>query len=153
LTLQSDGLPDKVVFHSLVSGYNVETPFTDPNSFFTYFFRNPPPNVEVSFVGLYAPAIVGQGQMAQALEMPGIKEAYERINELDIIVTSAANLSDEHNMLSSAASLADRLSKDYPDSAPHMKMLRKDGCVGHMLWLPLSAQGPIDNSKYPYRAL
>jgi DNA-binding transcriptional regulator LsrR (DeoR family) len=63
---------------------------------------------------------------------------------LDIVLTSAGSIHDKDSVLRRA-------------HAKHREqmdeMIEQDGCVGDMLWLPLSKQKPLDNSKYPYRAM
>lgn len=138
-----DDLPDTVVFHTLVAGFDFDTPVTDPNAFLTYF-TSPTMQVKTRFVLLHAPTIVQPGQMDDVLQLPGVKEAYQSIEQLDLIVTSAAVMTDEHGMLY----------RYYDRNSPEtVTLLQRDGCVGDMLWWPLARHGPLDPSQYPYRSL
>jgi DNA-binding transcriptional regulator LsrR (DeoR family) len=138
-------LPGTLILHSLVAGFDVNLPLTDPNSFFTYFSHQAIElQLKMRFVLLHAPAIVQPGRMQEILELPGIIEAYQSIDTLDIIVTSASSLSDRHFMLH----------RYYANKSEQMlEMLKRDGCVGDMLWLPLAPTGPIDMSTYQYRTM
>ena len=60
----TEDLPETLVFHAMVAGFNVEDPTLDPNAFFTYFANNPVMPVKTRFVGLHAPAIVRADQIA-----------------------------------------------------------------------------------------
>lgn len=134
LEIPRDDLPPRVQLHALVSGFDLYEPTTDPNTYFSHFVGRPAMQTEISFVGLHAPAVVRKRQLRGLRTLYGIKEAYQRVPELDIIVTSAGDWSDEHNPLL-------QLMKTSPDS---MDMLRDAGCVGDMLWRPLGRQGPIN---------
>ena len=50
-------LPDKIVFHALVAGFDVYDPTTDPNAFFTYFVDDPAIEVETGFVAFHSPSM------------------------------------------------------------------------------------------------
>ena len=80
-------LPKRIVFHAMVARFG-ENPLTDPNSFVGYFTSAPLP-VEIRFVGLMAPGLVSSGTARHLGTVEGIREAFERISELDVIVTSA----------------------------------------------------------------
>lgn len=136
----TDNLPKTVVFHTLVAGFDVDTPVTDPNAFLTYFVR-PAMQVDTRFVLLHAPAMVEPEEMPKVLALPGVEQARQSVHKLDLIVTSAAVINDPHSMLAR-----------YYDE-PTRDLLTRDGCVGDMLWWPLARHGPLDPTKYPYRSL
>ncbi len=128
-----EGLPKTVVFHALVSGFNLAQPSTAPNGFFTYFASDPGIHVDTKFVGLHAPALIKTEQFDELRALDGIREAYDRADEIDIIVTSASLWSDEHSML-----------RQYMEREPEdLKALEAAGCIGDMLWRPLGPQGPM----------
>lgn len=129
-----DGLPRAVVFHAMVAGFDVLDPTTDPNAFFTYFHDDPAIQVETRFVGLHAPAVVKAGQFEELKDLDGIRECYACKDEIDVIVTSASSWPDEHGML-----------RGYTGKSPKSeRALKAAGCVGDMLWRPLSRKGPIE---------
>ena len=130
----ADDLPETVVFHALVAGFNVEEPSTSPSAFFTYFVKDPALQIETRFVALHAPALVKTSLFAGLKSLAGIKEAYRRVEKLDIIVTSASLWHDEHNMLHTYMS----------KSKASMKSLTAAKCAGDMLWRPIGRQGPIE---------
>lgn len=143
LSQPTDGLPKDIVFHSLVAGFDLATPVLSPNAFFTYF-ASVALVVHARFVALHAPAIVRPDQMDAFLALPGIRDSRESAKDLDIILTSAGVMADEHSMLYRYYWTASRET---------ITRLRRDGCVGDMLWLPLARSGPIDLAKYEYRAM
>jgi DNA-binding transcriptional regulator LsrR (DeoR family) len=143
---QRHDLPKKLVFHALVGGFDVNIPGTAPNAFLA-LFDDPMIQsvVETEFVLLHAPPIVHPNQRGELLELPSIREAYESVRAgLDIILTSAGSIKDKDSVWRRAHAK----NREQMD-----EMIKQDGCVGDMLWLPLSRNKPLDNSKYPYRAM
>jgi DNA-binding transcriptional regulator LsrR (DeoR family) len=133
-----EGLPKKVVFHSVAVGFDVGSVLTDPGGFLAWIVDNPTVRVETAFVGLRAPAIVKIRQRREMLLLPGIREAAERVKELDIVVTGAGVLDDPHSMLH-------RYYANYsPETA---QFLRDNDCEGDILWLPLRETEPIRLDK------
>ncbi|MEI6809949.1 MAG: hypothetical protein WCN95_14625 [bacterium] len=129
----ADGLPETLVFHSMVAGFDVYDPTTDPNAFFTYFLPDPAMQVKTEFVGLHAPALVRTRQFAGLRELEGIKECYTDRKELDIVVTSASIWTDPHCLL-----------RQYTEkSKESLDVLRAAGCIGDLLWRPIAKSGPI----------
>ncbi|MEI6971240.1 MAG: hypothetical protein WCL44_06945 [bacterium] len=130
----TDGLPETVVFHSMVAGFDVYDPTTDPNAFFTYFLPDPALQVKTGFVGLHAPAVVRTRQFAGLKELEGIEECYAARKDLDIIVTSASIWSDQHCLL-----------RQYMEKSKNSLIaLKEAGCIGDLLWRPLAKSGPIE---------
>lgn len=129
-----EGLPKKVVFQSLTAGFDLETVVTDPNGFLSYLVGSPTVRVKTGFVGLRAPAIVKIDQREEVLALPGIKEAYDLAQSLDVVVTAAGVLDDEHSMLHR---YYDRYSKATAD------FLKRSRCVGDILWWPLRETEPV----------
>ncbi len=129
-----DHLPKEIVFHAMVAGFDVTAPTTDPNAFFTYFVRDPAMKVETSFVGLHAPALVAPRLLKELRRQPGIKEAYQRKHEINVIVTGASCLHDEHSALRRRLEVA----------GEPMDALEKTGWAGDILWEPIGLDGPIE---------
>jgi len=131
-----EGLPDKVVFHALVAGFDLHDPTTDPNSFFTYFVDNPALQVTPEFVGLHAPPFAEPALVPLLKGMDTIDRALKQSRDLDIIVTSATSWSADcgHG----------RLQTRMQRSPKSMRMLKDAGCRGDMLWQPLGPDGPIE---------
>jgi len=130
----TDGLPQTLWFHAMAAGMSVYEPATDPNAFFTYFFKDPALQVDTRFVGLHAPPLVKTRQLRSLRSMHGIRESYREARHLDIIVTSAGSWRDKHNML-----------KEYMNQSKNdLPTLEKAGCVGDFLWRPVGDAGPID---------
>jgi DNA-binding transcriptional regulator LsrR (DeoR family) len=131
------GLPETLVLHAIVAGFNVEDPTFDPNAFFTYFANDPMMPVKTRFVGLHAPAIVRQAEIAGLRALQGIQQAYHSADQLDILVTSASSWSDEHSMLMAYM-------KKSPES---YNRLRDAGCVGDLMWRPVGPHGPLTGER------
>jgi DNA-binding transcriptional regulator LsrR (DeoR family) len=127
-------LPREIVFHAMVAGFDVSEPTTDPNAFFTYFVDDHASPVKTSFVSFYAPAMARAEIIEELRGEAGIREAYERAKEIDIIVTSTSCWADEHCMFGRYLDLA----------SESMAELEEVGCVGDILWQPLGRDGPID---------
>lgn len=131
-----DHLPKRLVFHAMVAGFNVQDPRPDPNAFFTYLASGAGLPLETRFVALLAPGIVQTRMMAELKEIPDIREAYERANQIDIIVTSAGgHWREGHSALYDLYQRRSRQSLDALNAA---------GCIGDMMWRPIGPAGPID---------
>jgi DNA-binding transcriptional regulator LsrR (DeoR family) len=131
-------LPCKIVFHALVAGFDVNDPTTDPNAFFTYFVGDPAMPFETSFVALHSPAMVEEEFEKKLLDLPAIKEAYDRARQIDIIVTSTSCWRDEHSML-----------RHYMDVAGEsVEELEQEGCLGDILWQPFGSAGPCELNSH-----
>lgn len=126
-------LPETLVLHALVAGFDVRDPTTDPNTFFTLFNNRTSVNTRYEYVGLHTPPVVRADEYDTLRNSEGIKESYDRAGDLDIIVTSAADWTDEHSNF-----------RQYMEkSAGCAEMLVKGGCIGDMLWLPVGPHGPL----------
>lgn len=131
-----EGLPRKIVFHAMVAGFNMQDPSTDPNGFFAYFAGEPSLQVKTSFIGLLAPGIVRPSEIDKLRSIEYIRDAYERVKEIDIIVTSAGGHWQEgHSGLRHLYSLW------APQS---LEQLNRAGCIGDMMWRPLGVGGPLE---------
>ncbi|MBP7053719.1 MAG: hypothetical protein KBE65_22135 [Phycisphaerae bacterium] len=127
-------LPETLVLHALVAGFEVLDPTTDPNTFFTLFQNRTSVNTKFEFVGLHTPPVVQASEYDALRNSEGIRESYEYAKDLDIIVTSAADWSDEHSTFR----------KYMEKSVGCSEMLVKAGCIGDMLWLPIGSRGPLE---------
>jgi DNA-binding transcriptional regulator LsrR (DeoR family) len=136
--------------HALVVGFDDGAPGTDPSSFFTYLhdshhLYDRDPSFTTEFHLLHAPAFVRKGDLVKFMEFPAIERAHHKAQNIDLIVTSAASFEDEHSQLKKYLDSEDK------DRRRMYNALRREGCLGDMLWLPINAQGPIDLSEYQYR--
>lgn len=136
----TDELPETLYFHILVGGFDLKNPLTDPNTFLTYFMH---PEIqsqcETKFLSLHAPAVMHSDQMTEFLNLPDIAEAQKKVGEVDIILTSMGSFKDAHS----------QLKLYYEKSNPQILLdLKKEGCVGDMLWLPVGAKGPMPISRF-----
>jgi DNA-binding transcriptional regulator LsrR (DeoR family) len=134
LSETDDELPKKIVFHALVAGFDVLEPTTDPNTFFTLFQDETKFSTEFGYVGLQAPPRVQADQYESLRNSDWFNDSYKRANEMDILVTSAANWSDTHSTFR----------KSMLRSPSSFKMLDQAGCAGDILWLPVGPDGPLE---------
>jgi len=132
----AEDLPETIVFHPMVAGFDPTDPTTDPNSFCVYFFDNPLMQVRPKFVGFRAPSLVKPADIETLRDLPDIRAAFAAVPDIDIIVASGASWLDQH---SSLRSLMQR-------SQPCMSVLEEEGCVADVLWRPISERGPIERA-------
>ena len=128
-------LPEMVVSHALVAGFDTDEPTTAPNAFFTYFDNDPSIPVTTKSVGLHAPPIVESEYYPRLMELDPIQEAFSHVSKLDIIVTSVGSWNKDcpHSML-----------LEYMQRSPDsLATLEDEGYLGDMLWRPLGPKGPI----------
>jgi hypothetical protein len=129
-------LPKKLVFHSMVAGWNVDQPETDPNSFSTVLVGDQDLlDVDIRFVGLHAPGMVQPSRYKEFMGLVGIKEAFDAIEQIDVIVTSGGRWNCGHSALH-------RLYGKYCEKM--LGPLAKSQCVGDLMWCPLGPNGQID---------
>jgi DNA-binding transcriptional regulator LsrR (DeoR family) len=127
-------LPRRLYFHAMIGRFG-DDPGTDPNSFAAYFTREPL-QMEVRFEGLMCPGMVSAENEAILRDMPGIKESYDKIDSLDVIVTSAGGHWDlGHSRLHAAY-----VEKD--DKAA-LTWLKEQGCIGDLMWGPIAKSGAV----------
>ncbi len=126
-------LPATIWFHALAGGFDPEDPTTNPNSFFNYFIWEDIVDVEIKFHSLGAPAIVRSDKSSDLEEVGDIRRAMDAVKLVDIFVTSGTSWQDPDSALR----------KRMQDSKGSFDVLEKEGCVGDMLWRPLSRNGPI----------
>jgi DNA-binding transcriptional regulator LsrR (DeoR family) len=127
------GLPETVVFHAMVPGFDVNDPSTDPNAFFTYFLDDLALQVKTAFYGLRTPALVEHEQFEEIKKLAGVKEAFDAAAQIDIVCTSGSSWRDPHSLLR----------YHMGRSEESLAVLKKAGCVGDMLWRPLGSRSPI----------
>ncbi len=131
-----ENLPERIVFHAIVAGFNVTDPSTDPNGFFTYFAGDSALQVQTSFMGLPAPGIVQSSEMEKLRTIPYMREAFDCVNKIDIIVTSAGGHWEQGH-----SGFYSMLSKTSPKT---VEQLKNAGCIGDMMWRPLGKNGPLE---------
>jgi len=129
----TDDLPQHLVIHSLVAGFDPKDPSTDPQSFTQYFRGESRNEVKVEFHRLTAPPLVHPEGFRVLRDLPFIKEAFEAARDVDIVVTSGSCWND-------------------PDSALRKFMEQSPAChdalvaakvIGDVGWRPIGVGGPI----------
>jgi DNA-binding transcriptional regulator LsrR (DeoR family) len=119
----------------MVAGFNVTDPSTDPNTFFTYFTGEPALQVQTGLMGLPAPGIVKSADFEAMRAHSYMREAFKSIRDIDIVVTSAGSHWQEGH-----SSFYSMLRKASPRT---VEQLTDAGCIGDMMWRPLSRDGPL----------
>ncbi len=129
------GLPETIVLHALVAGFDSEQPTTDPNAYISFFTNPEPLYVKVLPVNLRGPDIIVDRRNYEAFKTArGIKKAFGAAKDLDIILTSASDWGDPHNML-----------RNYMAQCPETTaMLAAETPAGDILWRPFNEKGPIE---------
>ena len=123
-----------LVVHSLTTGHSVWDPTETPISFFGYFARNGFPDTE--FVGLFAEPLVPVENYESALRSKIVQQAFERRDEIDIIISSLASAEDVHGHL------YQYLARFVDPEAPERLLER--GWVGDLMLRPYDAKGPME---------
>jgi DNA-binding transcriptional regulator LsrR (DeoR family) len=119
-----------LVLHALSSGFDANDPLRSPVAFFGPFQEL---SIDVSYVGLFASAVVPVEDYDGVKKQPGVRESFERAREIDIVVSSLASAQDEHGALNRFIHFG----------RGGMSDLKRQGWVGDFQYLPLSRQGPI----------
>ena len=131
-----EDLPHTIIFHAMVAGFDSKDTTAEPNAFFAYFVDEPELQVRTGFVGLHAPGLVRTASMHMLRALDHVRESYESVESLDIIVTSAGG-----HWRQGHSALHDMYAKSSPKS---LAVLNKAGCVGDMMWRPLGPAGPLE---------
>lgn len=123
----SRNFPQKLVLHALVTGFQVAEPKTDPNAFFSCFLDGAIRS-QIECVGFHSVPIVPPDRMNEIEDLPVIREAFERRNQIDVIVTSASRYTQQctHSQLYNV------LNRPPPS-----------GYRCDLLWQPLGDDGPL----------
>lgn len=128
-------LPRTLYFHSVVARFD-EDPAMDPNSFVRHFISGAPMPLEVRFVGVMAPGFIHTETVEKLRATEGIREAFARVKDLDVLVTSAGGHWTEG---------CSRLRELYGDAKHSQTLaeLNSRHCIGDLMWCPLGKEGPI----------
>jgi DNA-binding transcriptional regulator LsrR (DeoR family) len=124
-------LPD-LSLHALTSGFDVTRPQTAPVMFFGYFDQL---SVNITYVGLFAQAVVRQGQYKALMEDPRIAQSFDNAKDIDIVVTSLASAHDKDGELTHFLKVG--------KAGKVTSMLKKRGWRGDVLYRPYAATEPI----------
>lgn len=142
LSETDDALPQTLVLHALVAGFDVTDPTTDPNTFFTLFQDDTRFSTTFQFIGLQTPPRVAASEYDKLRKADWFLDSHIHAKKLDFILTSAANWSDEHSTFR----------KSMQRSTSSFEALNDAGCLGDMMWLPLGSHGPL-NVKTDIRSM
>lgn len=120
----------RLVFHAISPGCDAERPLDDPSAKFALLDRI---GLPTGFVGLFAEAVVPSERINEVRRLPGAKAAFDRKNEIDIVLTSLASRHSAHG-------LWNRYAKCYPAAIEKLEGL---GWIGDLHFRPYSQDGPI----------
>src|SRR5262245_26361540 len=119
-----------LVVHALSAGFPGEAPSVAPMAFFGLFDTL---DLDVRYVGLFAPPMVRSRDYPAIKGELGFKEAFDAAGEIDIVLSSLASAADEHGTLNTY------LGKAPKDAA----LLRSAGWVGDLHYRPYSRTQPL----------
>jgi DNA-binding transcriptional regulator LsrR (DeoR family) len=145
--IRSDLDCPKLVLHALsTGGFLVDQPKEAPVTYFSYFHDvlNEP-----EYVGLFSATVVPSGQYDQVIANPGVRESFERANEIDIVITSFASADDPHGLLKR---YLHHLVEKGELSQKALEEMEGMGWVGDVQFRPYTAQGPMQDGC-PVRAV
>lgn len=130
----------KLVLHSLTSSFSLDTR-TAPFSFFRFFDED---IVDIEQVPLLTQPIVTSGEFDRVKKHKVVSTAYERANEIDIVITSLASAEDEHGLLN-------QFLQNGP--ANEKQRLKEMGWKGDVQFCPYSDERPIEQEDDMERAV
>jgi DNA-binding transcriptional regulator LsrR (DeoR family) len=136
--IRSDLDCPRLVLHALsTGGFLVDQPKEAPVTYFSYFH-----DVlhEPEYVGLFSATVVPSGQYEQVIASPGVRESFDRANEIDIVITSFASAEDPHGLLKRYLQHLIEKRELNEEALPQMDAL---GWVGDVQFRPYTARGPM----------
>ena len=122
----------RLVLHALSTGFRVDQPRTAPVAFFSLF---EPLGFDITYVGLFAPAVVATQHYPSVQQEPGVAESFKARGAIDLILTSLASANDNHGALNQF------LATHANDVTP----LEREGWIGDVQYRPYSHRGPISH--------
>jgi hypothetical protein len=145
--IRSDLDCPKLVLHALsTGGFLVDQPKEAPVTYFSYFHDvlNEP-----EYVGLFSATVVPSGQYEQVIANPGVRESFDRAEEIDIVITSFASADDPHGLLKRYLQHLIEKSELGKKAICEMESL---GWVGDVQFRPYTSHGPMTDGC-PVRAV
>lgn len=133
LMIGADRPAPDLCFHALTTGHSVWDPLETPLTFFSYFAGGE--SCRTEFVGLFARPLVPVEEYEDEIRSRLVQPAFERRDEIDIVVTSIASSADPHGHL------YQYLERFVDEDAP--EKLRDRGWVGDQQLRPYGAEGPM----------
>ncbi len=125
----------KLEFHAITSGFLPTQPISAPVSFFSYFMDL---DLDISYVGLFSEPAVDVHQFNKLKTITGVKEAFQRAGDIDIVVTSLSSAKDPHSLFVEFMKKA---------KAENIKARLKKDLVGDVQWQPYTEDRPIPWTK------
>ncbi|MCL2348814.1 MAG: hypothetical protein FWC50_11225 [Planctomycetaceae bacterium] len=136
-----------IVLHAIsAGGFLVNEPLKAPSTYFTYFDRN---FLDIECVTLFSETVVWKEDYGKIKKNPGTRRAFERKDEIDIIVTSLAAAQHEHGLLEQFLS---HLIQEKLLERETLDNMYKAGWVGDVQFCPYSNKGPL-HDICPVRAV
>lgn len=122
----------KLVLHAISAAFHPAVPSISPIGLFGEFEILPG---SIEFVSLLAPPFVTETEVFRVIKaQPGVAEAFDRRDEIDIVITGLSAPDDDH------ATLFKHLGRDNPA----IKSLIAQGWCGDVQYRPYTQDGPID---------
>ena len=147
----SESLPP-LVFHSLSGGYSASDPYMASVAFLGQFQTLP---TRVEFVGLFAPPVMPASEHPEEMhrQMPYARDAFDRRDEVDIVITALASSRDPdgelRKFLRASVEASSALSSD---EEKHKRdkfcdALLKEGWIGDIQYQPFSKDAALAIEK------
>ncbi len=149
-----ENLPNKLVFHAMVTGLQLHDPRTDPNTFFTFLPFGKRGNLTTKFVALHGPALPDKKLIEHLIENhPPTKTTFAEAKHINVVLTSGTSWDDDADSRLNAGDdgphYHSRLKKLMQDAGGEgrkaVRELKEEKCVADMLWQPISIEKPLPN--------
>jgi DNA-binding transcriptional regulator LsrR (DeoR family) len=118
-------------------------PSHSPEYASTSFFNLFPRSVTDMRVGLFAQTLVRNREFKSITKVAGVSEVFQKRDQIDLVVTSMGDASDEHDLLSMFLQ----------EAGLNIDTLRKEGWVGNVQYRPYSLKAPIEEGPDMLRAV
>jgi len=132
-------LPDHpdLVLHALSPGFQVDRPQTSPLGFFGLFDGF---SERVRYVGLFAASGLSAERYKRDIRRYPVSVAFDRKDEIDIIITSLASAKDKHGNLNQ---FLEAQKGETGEEGEDVDKLHEAGWIGDLQYRPFSATGDI----------
>src|SRR5262245_14291301 len=87
---------EKIVVHSLSSGFSLERPLLSPTAFVNYLSDSVVP---MEYIGLFSGPVVNVRDYEEVKRAPGVMRALQRRDEIEIVITSLGSPTDPDGQL------------------------------------------------------
>jgi DNA-binding transcriptional regulator LsrR (DeoR family) len=133
-SLRAAPVATRLAVHALSSGFDARAPQDAPITFLGAFEP-----VAEELVGLFSSGVLEPREAKEFRALPGVREAFQLANKLDLIVTSLGSARDETGALNRFFAHG-----AHPKLEESRRRLEARGWVGDVLYEPYGATAPIE---------